>query len=168
METMGRRTMAKLAQIAAFSAALFACACTTTRGYDGPELPESEVSRVYFYANKGVDLTETAIDGRSRGFFDMSIDILPGAHNVWLTYAVKDESCDYYGCTTRTYSGKCETTLRTAAGKKYAVRVNGYGEVVSISAEEDDEGAAYAGSGSCTATDYDYSYTPNPPPKRKR
>ena len=135
--------------------------CTISRGYDGPERPESELSRVYFYSNNGVDLKDIAVDGRTKNYFDMGIDILPGTHSVWLSYEVKEESCDYFGCVTKTYSGRCESSLKTEAGRKYAVRVSGYGESVSINAEFD-EGGGYAGSGSCTTTDYDLNFQTKP------
>jgi len=143
---------------AVLSAALLAAGCAT-QGYAGPERPESETAAIYFFSSKPLDLSDLAVDGKTQGVFDLGLRVLPGNHDAFAHFQIKDESCDSYGCNTKTINGKCTASVRAEAGRSYAIRVSSAADEAFVSVE-DKETAELAGAGSCTTERTNSSYNP--------
>ena len=135
----------------------FCCSCSSTRGYSGPELPKNKISTIYFYANPPLEVQEMAVDGRTQGFFDLGLEVLPGEHHAWAEFSIKQSECDSDGCAASKYSGKCDISLRTDAGHSYAIRISGYTDTAYVDVK-DRANDTLAGSGSCRTLDHDYNY----------
>jgi hypothetical protein len=131
--------------------------CAPTKGYSGPELPESQTSFVsYQYETSQVSISSSAIDGISFGY--SGITVLPGEHLYGFDLILKDPprwcrefpQFDEYGlrqCRKKakkncncydylTVNQKCLRTLHrascrgegaTEAGRKYKVQFSKYG-----------------------------------------
>lgn len=134
-----------------FVAQAAASGCSSTRAYEGGDRPDSETSIIYFYGDRGVDLSEMAVDGVEQGIFDMGLRVLPGEHTVSAAFTVSGrEEC--YGasyCTVRQWSGRCRGAVRAEAGGRYAVRIQGSGDTATMLVTPDDAPDGVSGSGTC-------------------
>ena len=138
---------------------VFSVGCAT-QGYSGPQRPESEISTIYFYSSKPLDTSSLAVDGKTQGVFDLGVKVLPGEHEAYAQFEIKDESCDSYGCTIRRATGKCNATIRATAGRIYAIRFRSSADEAFVTVEDKNSGEI-SGSGSCTTERTTSSYDPS-------
>ncbi len=153
---IGLRGAKRILRNSVFVLLLSGCA---SQAYDGPKRPVGKVCKVYFYSSKPVSFSSMAVDGRRQGVFDAGIEVLPGSHNVSAEFEIKQEDCDGDGCALRTFSGKCDATIRTEAGQTYAVRARGVTDTAFVTLLNEGSGEV-AGSGTCLTQNSTYNYRP--------
>jgi hypothetical protein len=123
--------------------------CIQTQAYPGPALERHEVSRVYFYSNKGMQTRLLSIDGKEQGLFNTGIEILPGDHTFHVSYEISSEDCygfDY--CFEAITIGACNGKLTTQAGGEYRIQLTGSTAGVSAVVTDEDSGVG-VGYGTC-------------------
>lgn len=152
---MHTTTVRRTPLLTAISTVIFAVsACSPTKGYPGPDLPEERVSLIEYDAHdSAVSIDRGNVDGVSFG--SSGIAVLPGSHHYELSlditgekgpcraYADLDESgyhdcrkkdkyCDCHSyvtvrekCDLEKRYGTCRGRIETLMGRKYTVGVDG-------------------------------------------
>ena len=162
--------------------------CAPTKGYEGPERPDTELSLVDIdYNSAEIDITERILNGIS--FNSSGIKALPNTQIYDIDVKLKDAPhycspypemdsygyneclrknsyCDCYSyltvkqdCTRRIHLSNCKGEFRSRAGQRYAIRVRRAGNGATAIVSEEPRQSALTRGKCTTYDDGEESYT---------
>ena len=119
--------------------ALLLSGCGTTKAYEGPELPKSEIAVLQASDKHGFALaiagilpvpspkhlsTVVEVDGKKSSLFAKKIHVLPGLHSLRALYTGRHivNFCGYLGCVAE-YSTHLSIDFVAVAGHEYRIPV---------------------------------------------
>lgn len=100
----------------------------TVKAYEGPELPDDQISSITVHTSSSIQIDSVTIDGQRLSVFGDVFQVLSGNHTFELNYRAEhdDEDCDgdQY-CSWLAEYGSCKGWLKTQAGRTYLISLNG-------------------------------------------